>query len=79
MKYHTFYFSKIKMSQNLLSTAVVIGILRVNKHPDELKMLVTFLGSRNFCHLLTNCTHSLDLEQDLKHAGSDVDSNLMTL
>ena len=31
MKYHTLFFSKIKMSQNLSSAAVVIGALRVKK------------------------------------------------
>ena len=31
MKYHTLFFQKLgKMSQNLLSAAVVIGALRVN-------------------------------------------------
>ena len=31
MKHHTLYFQKLgKMSQNLLSAAVVIGALRVN-------------------------------------------------
>ena len=31
MKYHTFFFQKLrKMSQNLSSAAVVIGALRVN-------------------------------------------------
>ena len=31
MKYHTLFFPKLgKMSQNLLSAAVVIGALRVN-------------------------------------------------
>ena len=30
MKYHTLFFSKIKISQNVLSAEVVIGPLRVN-------------------------------------------------
>ena len=35
MKYHTLSFSKIKMSQNLLSAAVVTSALRVNQKPDD--------------------------------------------
>ena len=43
MKYHTLFFWKLeKMSQNLLSAAVVIGALRVNEYCEYFKILNTF-------------------------------------
>ena len=40
MKYHTLFFSKLrKISQNLSSAAVVIGVLRVNPYKPNVHLL----------------------------------------
>ena len=43
MKYHTYFFSKIRKDvANLSSAAIVICALRVKRHKSHLKLFVVF-------------------------------------
>ena len=69
MNYQTLFFLELgKMSQNLSSTAVVIGALRVN----------SFLASGDFCHLMIIFADSLDPDQDRRCVGPNLDPNRLT-
>ena len=59
-----------KMSQNLLSAAVVIGALRVKCGFNS------FQDSSNFCSLLITFASSLGLDQDLQKVGPDLEQKL---